>query len=644
MPSTAARAVNAVGNVFWTAVYFVYFLFKGKQEWKCEKNGQPVIHYCCVDGTPCSDHHEQQNGVRHRKNPPTTATNNNYSNHNDNHNTAPRSFYSWNTGISGFVKSLWVKTKRVAVKVWEYGKKSWRKVWNALKTGAFYLWKIIKCFFAVVYAFIVSNNVPTQSLPSTPKPYTATPSSPSYNKVAFEYQPEVNDGEIRSTAKQEENEDDDPTIYEDVSKRDEPAKKVPDTSESYYYERVFEEPTKQQQQQQPQQTPREQEHQNIPEPPREKSIPPPPPPPPPPKPISREPSRARSMTPGKERREVKGGIGGFKADIMDELEEHQRVRQERASVNREMTQSCHPDMAQWKGNETVDRSANSTPWRASSVGPTMRKLEQVVSRVDGGDDQREANFVFRPPKIVHSSEEYRNKQAAATAASTDNSFMMGRSVFSPVEEAERLRNDINSKQQSYSSPQYQSGNWMEGQRSRNVHTRNDQVHDYQTQRNPFGSAAYKSSPYASHTARRSKTPIRTAEPEGGVESVARQWPPVSNATGATSVNARDDWVGRSMRGGVEESDDGLVMTMCRRVVEKKKDENWKWRDESGRLLDEKHNNTWKGELDTLLRDGPNEGRHWSRTVEKLPTGDTRFQDVNRQYNKEFVVESIVRNY
>uniref|UniRef100_A0A8R1E7K5 Uncharacterized protein n=1 Tax=Caenorhabditis japonica TaxID=281687 RepID=A0A8R1E7K5_CAEJA len=93
--------------------------------------------------------------------------------------------------------------------------------------------------------------------------------------------------------------------------------------------------------------------------------------------------------------------------------------------------------------------------------------------------------------------------------------------------------------------------------------RNDQVHDYQTQRNPFGSAAYKSSPYASHTARRSKTPIRTAEPEGGVESVARQWPPVSNATGATSVNARDDWVGRSMRGGVEESDDGLVMTMCR---------------------------------------------------------------------------------
>lgn len=115
---------------------------------------------------------------------------------------------------------------------------------------------------------------------------------------------------------------------------------------------------------------------------------------------------------------------------------------------------------------------------------------------------------------------------------------------------------------------------------------------------------FRSSPYASHTARRSKTPVRNGESESGVETITRQWPPLSNASG--NRNARDDWVGRSMT-GVKESDDGLVMTMCRRewkkvdmggkliagVVEKKKDENWKWRDESGRLLDEKHNNTWK---------------------------------------------------
>ncbi|CAI2351410.1 unnamed protein product [Caenorhabditis sp. 36 PRJEB53466] len=609
MPSAVAGAANAVGTVFWTALYFVYFLFKGKQEWKCEKTGRPVIQYCCVDGVPCSDHHEQQNGVRLRKAP--TSHTNNYSNPvQDNHNATPKSFYTFNSGIRGFFKSVWTSVKNGAKKVWEFGRTSGRKVWRGIKTVASFLWTVVKCVFAVIYAFIVSNNVPSQTLPSTPKPYTATPSSPSYNKVAFEYKlGEPNGAELRSVTKQEiqEEEEEDPTIYEDVSKKEEPAKKVPDTSESFYYERVFEEAK---------------QEQSIPEPPREKSIPPPPPPPPPPKPVSREPSRARSMTPGKERREVKGGIGGFKSDIMDELEEHQR--------------SCHPDMAQWKANETVDRSANSTPWRASSVGPTMRRLEHVVSRVEG-DDQKEANFVFRPPKLVHSSEEYQNRNKQTN----ENGFVMGRSVFSPVEEAEQMRKDINSKQQSYSSPQYQSGNWMEGQRSRNIHSRNDQVQDYQAQRNPFGSAAYKSSPYASHTARRSKTPIRNAEPDGGVETIARQWPPVSNATGTT--NARDEWVGRSMK-GVEESDDGLVMTMCRRVVEKKKDENWKWRDESGRLLDEKHNNTWKGELDTLLRDGPNEGRHWSRTVERLPTGDTRFQDVNRQYNKEFVVESIVRNY
>ncbi|CAO4374515.1 unnamed protein product [Caenorhabditis nigoni] len=625
MPSVAADAIHAVGTVFWTAVYFVYYLFKGRQEWKCEKNSQPVIQYCCVDGTPCSDH--QSNGVRFRKNPPPPPATNGYSNpEHHNHNSTPKSYYSENAGIRGFFKSLWNYVKKGSVKVWEFSKKAGKKLWNWVKYGARFLWKGIKCVFGMMYAFIVSNNVPSQTLPSTPKPYKATPSSPSYNKVSFEYPPDkLNEAELRTATKQEieDEEPDEPTIYEDVPKREEPSRKVPDTSESFYYERVFEEPK---------------QEQVIPEPPREKSVPPPPPPPPPPKPISREPSRARSMTPGaRERREVKGGIGGFKSDIMDELEEQQRARQERASVNREMTQSCHPDMAQWKANEVVDRSANSTPWRASSVGPTMRRLEQVVSRVEG-DDQKEANFVFRPQKIVHSSEEYQNRNKQHS----DNGFMMGRSVFSPVEEAEQMRKDINSKQQSYSSPQYQSGNWMEGQRSRQINTRNDQVYDYQTQKNPFGSAAYKSSPYASHTARRSKTPIRNPEAEGGVESIARQWPPVSNATAAVG-NARDDWVGRSMR-GVEENDDGLVMTMCRRVVEKKKDENWKWRDESGRLLDERHNNTWKGELDTLLRDGPNEGRHWSRTVEKLPTGDTRFQDVNRQYNKEFVVESIVRNY
>uniref|UniRef100_A0A0K0DM20 IRS-type PTB domain-containing protein n=1 Tax=Angiostrongylus cantonensis TaxID=6313 RepID=A0A0K0DM20_ANGCA len=76
----------------------------------------------------------------------------------------------------------------------------------------------------------------------------------------------------------------------------------------------------------------------------------------------------------------------------------QKMRQEReASVQREMTQSCHPDMAQWKTTENdsrYDRSASATPFRASSVGPTMRRLEQVVSRLDDTSDN-EAQYVFR---------------------------------------------------------------------------------------------------------------------------------------------------------------------------------------------------------------------------------------------------------
>ncbi|RCN35685.1 hypothetical protein ANCCAN_18445 [Ancylostoma caninum] len=86
-----------------------------------------------------------------------------------------------------------------------------------------------------------------------------------------------------------------------------------------------------------------------------------------------------------------------------------------------------------------------------------------------------------------------------------------------------------------------------------------------------------------------------------------------------------------------------------RVVERKTEDNWKWRDDHGQLLDEKSQKTWKssifhGELDTVLRDGPGEARHWSRTVELLPTGVTRFQDISRQYNNNYVLESIVRNY
>ncbi|CAI5447664.1 unnamed protein product [Caenorhabditis angaria] len=633
MADFVRKCGQTVSTVFWTTIYFFYFLFKGKQEWKCENQPEPVAKtYCCVDG---------ENGVRHRHQPPnpppkptTTIP-----------NAKPQSFYLSHSGIRGFLRSTWEKIKKTARSGWEVLKSSKSKIVKVLKNTAIFIWQGIRWIFGLIGAFLFSGNVPSQTLPSTPKPYTSKPSSPTYNKVAFEF----DENELRAVTKQQEidNDQEEPTIYEDVPRvAPIPPPKSPKSpggpaSSSFYSERVYEKEA----------------------PVRAKSIPPPaPPPPPPPKPISREPSRARSTTPGtRERREVKGGIGGFGADIMDELEEQQRLRGSRAAsreTQREMTQSCHPDMAQWKNEQIFGETQ-----RASSVGPSMRKLEHVVSRIEGNNNNDdEPSFVFRP-KMTYSSEEYQNKHRQENQ--NQNQYLLGKSVFSPVDEVERMRNEINSAknhQQSYSSPQYSSGNWMENQRSRNVN-RHDQSYDYQNQtvKNPFGSAAYKSSPYSSHTARRSKTPTRHFGPgentsypnsSGGadfVENIARKWPPASN-----NVNGRDDWVQNSMRNGGfmggnpggngMVDDNGLVTTMCRRVVERKRADNWKWKDENGRLLDEKNQNTWKGELDTLLRDGPNEGRHWSRTVEKMPTGDTRFQDVNRQYNKEYVVESVVRNY
>ncbi|CAD6194686.1 unnamed protein product [Caenorhabditis auriculariae] len=619
-PPLGSRVVNGVATVFWTSVYFFYFLFKGKSEWKCATASRPSTKICCVDGDRCSDHASTS----------SDSTRSYFNNYNSTHKSfTPSSQNGWLDWLRRSASSAVHYTKRLAAKACELAHN-------------FYHWarRLIHWLFGVIKAFFGAS-LPSQTLPATPKPYKANGlDSPSYNKVTFEPpEPEMLSKEI-DLAVNETNDDDEPTIRENIvapKLKDVPAKvsvkdrvqqreeatKVPPTGESFYYERVYEEPK------------------------REKSVPPPAPPPPPAKPIRVQASAEReTTTPGREKsKEVRGGIGGFNREVMSELEEAQRQRTERGlSAQREMTQSCHPDMAQWKQVEESDRSAASTPWRASSVGPSMRRLEQVVSRVNNDDDNEEANFVFRP------------KQAA-------DGYMMGRSVFTPVEEAEQMRSHINKSTGTSTAGGYHGGDHYEDVRSSRstqrfepTQRRSRTVGPYensapapynpQPYRNPF-SAAYRASPFTSHTARRSKTPVsfdrsanfaydRNDVSQGGaVESSVRQWPPPSNATGALT---KDDWVQRSMR---DQDDSGMVTTMCRRVVERKRDENWKWRDENGRLVDEKNHNTWKGELDTLLRDGPNEGRHWSRTVERMPTGDTRFQDVNRQYNRDFVVESIM---
>ncbi|VDM58492.1 unnamed protein product [Angiostrongylus costaricensis] len=133
----------------------------------------------------------------------------------------------------------------------------------------------------------------------------------------------------------------------------------------------------------------------------------------------------------------------------------------------------------------------------------------------------------------------------------------------------------------------------------------------------------RNSPVTSHTVRR--TPVAF---DRSVSGYASRWPPASNATGAEVV--KDEWVKDMLR----ESENGLMTTMCRRIVERKTEDKWKWLDEQGQLLDEKNQRTWKVRCFPLFQ----KATHWSRTVECLPSGDTLFQDVSRQYNNNYVVE------
>ncbi|VDM75481.1 unnamed protein product [Strongylus vulgaris] len=147
------------------------------------------------------------------------------------------------------------------------------------------------------------------------------------------------------------------------------------------------------------------------------------------------------------------GIGKLPADVMAELHGTQRMRQEReASIQREMTQSCHPDMAAWKTNDNdmrYDRSATATPFRASSVGPTMRRLEQVVSRLEDTNDN-EAQYVFRAKptdymlgKSVYTPIEEVEQMRDSINRAKPTDYMLGKSVYTPIEEVEQMRDSIN---------------------------------------------------------------------------------------------------------------------------------------------------------------------------------------------------------
>ncbi|EYC30962.1 hypothetical protein Y032_0004g1875 [Ancylostoma ceylanicum] len=599
LPMLSKRQLGIlVGFVF----FFEVLETSGKPEWKCEANEEEEKKQknCCVD--PKSDepsYNKPPHFAHTYKQPYTPASS----------NPAPRAYQ--NKG--GFIQRMRDAASSAAETASLYARRIGRflygvgcKAARLLRTVAQYIWAFLKTFF--------TTSVPSKTLPATPKPFqphAAPAESPSFNKVEFkpedlaeayekEKLPMAHEPEVSYIQERQQLQEQAPPPM--PAERQPPPVAMP---RMYAAERPTYEldPAASIQAQRYTDTSLDGrdmspniEEMHV----SQHHAPPAPPPPPPPTPFSKpirientvngregvdqwesESSTARSAItdtlPTATVKREPPGLGKLPADVMAELHGEigtQKMRQEReASVQREMTQSCHPDMAQWKSNDNdrYDRSATATPFRASSVGPTMRKLEQVVSRLEDSSDN-EAQYVFR---------------------AKPSDYMMGKSVYTPIEEAEQMRDNINREKPAVQNP-YVNYPRSLYETSRPV----TPAHSVSGGRyTPFGHETYASAPYknesdgvrrrartvgplgresmhsfyanapvASHTVRRTPVPFdrganfaydRDGVTQGTVSSQVRRWPPASNATGAEV--SKDDWVREVAR----EQDDGLITTMAR---------------------------------------------------------------------------------
>ncbi|CAJ0572544.1 unnamed protein product, partial [Mesorhabditis spiculigera] len=246
--------------------------------------------------------------------------------------------------------------------------------------------------------------------------------------------------------------------------------------------------------------------------------------------------------------------------------------------------------------------------RAKSVGA------QVVSRIEDSPND-EPQYIFR----ARPTQPYDNIDPSA--------YLMGGSVYRPVPEAEWMRDRINQRSLSVSRPVTPAstapfeGNYVN---YTNGYTGDD-------------SLRFRNGVYA-----RENTTFSDYQQGPNVNNRIRAWPPPSNVTPMDIQ--KDYWLNQDNTTTHYDHNGDLVTTRVKRVAEKTIEDNWNWRDENGRLIDSKSERSWRGDMDELKTDGPGAGSHFTRTVEMLPNKDIRFQDTNRQYNNNFMVESIVRNY
>ncbi|VIO85971.1 Uncharacterized protein BM_BM6565 [Brugia malayi] len=393
------------------------------------------------------------------------------------------------------------------------------------------------------------------------------------------------------------------------------------------------------------------------------SSPPPPPPPPStpsisfPLPIFKTETSTTSTKNG-EKVPPKGGVAVLPLDIMAEA--HARVKEreqklieqkaeshENNEMNNDWTVTSRRFIpAQWKMPVTKVDEKSMIENKESEDGEIIRSTRRnIVSRISRPTDQ-DAQFIFRAP----------THQNVTSNRLTDGNFLMGRSVFSPIREAEEMRDRVNRRMTETPSESFFSSRLNtpldDFSMTSRINTpfevaldsQMDSSSRYPTSRSRSQSRIHNviSPPPTNqmHSPRRDETGInmlrqrsRTVEPrlaEGTVKTLTRQWPPESNASGV--FVAKDNW--------------NIIPTeivSCRRVMERSVTDKWTTRDEKGDIMDEWSMKSWKGENDGLRRRDNGTGETWHRKVEISADGKASFVDNRRFYTRDYVVESETRN-
>uniref|UniRef100_A0A0R3S745 WASH_WAHD domain-containing protein n=1 Tax=Elaeophora elaphi TaxID=1147741 RepID=A0A0R3S745_9BILA len=181
-----------------------------------------------------------------------------------------------------------------------------------------------------------------------------------------------------------------------------------------------------------------------------------PPPPPPPPSSSSSPSNSfslsgfKTVTSAASRKDVekappKGGVAVLPLDIMAEA--HARVKERELKLSEQKVQvqennEMNTDWTvtskrfvplKWKTPTSKMDERLIAENRANEDGETLKSTgRNIVSRIGRSSDQ-DAQFIFRVP----------THQNIPSNRLPDGNFLMGRSVFSPVREAEEMRDRVN---------------------------------------------------------------------------------------------------------------------------------------------------------------------------------------------------------